>query len=166
MGEYFQPLTMIDDSDNAILAWQNSPALSITTEIESEPEPPYETNFEELQENMSHTYLLDFIATKSDCVKMNLGTIEELKNIKAFKGLILEMVKEWLEIFRVTQDVFVWTYKDLRGVLPKICQHRIVLESHAKPICQRQYHMNPKYSLLVKEEIAKLLECGLIPHVK
>ena len=84
---------------------------------------------------MSHTYLLDFIATKSDCVKMNLGAIKELKNIKAFKGLILEMVEEWLEIFRNTQDVFAWTYKDLKKAPPKICQHRIVLESHTKPIC-------------------------------
>jgi hypothetical protein len=48
MGEYFQPLTMVDDSDSAILAWQNSLVLNITTEIESEQEPPYETDSEEL----------------------------------------------------------------------------------------------------------------------
>jgi hypothetical protein len=162
MGEYFQSLTMVDDSDNAIFAWQNSPVLNITTEIESEQEPPYETDSEELQENISHTYLPDFKATKSDGIDMNLGTNEEPKNIKVFKGLIPEMVKEWLEFFRDTQDVFTWTYKDLRGVPPKICQHKIVLEPNAKSICQRQYSMNPKYSLMVKKEIDKLLKCGFI----
>ena len=68
MEEYFQPLTMVDDF-----------------EIESDQEPSYETNYEELQENMSHTSLPDFKATKSDCMDMNLGTIEEPKNIKVFK---------------------------------------------------------------------------------
>ena len=85
MEEYFQPLTMVDDFDNAILAWKNSPILNITVEIESDQEPSYETNYEELQENMSHTSLPDFKATKSDCMDMNLGTIEEPKNIKVFK---------------------------------------------------------------------------------
>ena len=79
MGEYFQPVIMVDDSDNAILAWQNSPVLNITIEIESNQEPPYETNSEELQENMSHTYLPDVKATKSDCIDMNLGTTKEPK---------------------------------------------------------------------------------------
>jgi hypothetical protein len=51
---------------------------------------------------------------------------------------------------------------DLRGVPSEIYQHRIILESNAKPIRQRQYRMNPKYSLMVKEEIDKLLECGFI----
>jgi hypothetical protein len=162
MGEYFQPLTMVDDSDNAILAWQNSPVLNITAEIESDQEPPYETDSEELQENMSHTYLPDFKTTKSDCIDMNLGTSEEPKNIQVFKGLTPNMAKEWLEFFRDTQDVFAWTYKDLRGVPPEICQHRIILDSNVKPIRQRQYRMNPKYSLMVKEEIDKLLECGFI----
>jgi hypothetical protein len=81
---------------------------------------------------MSHTYLPDFKATKSDCIDMNLGTSEEPKNIKVFKGLTSEMAKEWLEFFRDTQDVFAWTYKDLRGVPSEICQHRIVLEPNAK----------------------------------
>jgi hypothetical protein len=110
---------MADDSDNAILAWQNSPVLNITTEIELEQEPPYETDSKELQENMSHTYFLDFKATKSDCIDMNLETSEEPKNIKVFKSLTSEMAKEWLEFFRDTQDVFAWTYKDLRKDLLK-----------------------------------------------
>ena len=33
------------------------------------------------------------------------------------------------------------------------------------PIKQRQYRLNPKYSLLVKEEIDKLLEAGFIYKV-
>ena len=41
-------------------------------------------------------------------------------------------------------------------------EHRIILEPNTKPIRQKQYCINPKYYLLVKEEIDKLLECGFI----
>ena len=53
-------------------------------------------------------------------------------------------------------------YKDLKGIPREVCQHRIILESNTKRVKQRQYRMNPKYSLMVKEEIDKLLECGFI----
>ena len=105
-------------------------AKFITTIMESEPEPPFEIDSKELQENMSHTYLSDFKATKSNRVEMNLETIEEPKSIKVFKGLTPKMVNKWLEFFKDTQDVFAWTYKDLREVPPDICQYRIVLESN------------------------------------
>jgi hypothetical protein len=84
------------------------------------------------------------------------------KNIRVYSSLTTELFKEWLQFFKDTQDVFAWTYKDLKGVPPKICQHQIVLEANAKPVRQRQYRMNPKYSLMVKEETDKLLECGFI----
>ena len=41
----------------------------------------------------------------------------------------------------------------------------IVLDEGVAPVRQRQYRMNPKYSLLVKEEIDKLLEAGFIYKV-
>ena len=50
----------------------------------------------------------------------------------------------------------------MRGVAPEICQHKIILEEGTTPVRQRQYTMNPKYSLLVKEEVDKLLEVGII----
>ena len=59
-------------------------------------------------------------------------------------------------------DVFAWTYKDLKGIPPNVCEHLIILEPNTKPVRQRQYRMNPKYSLLIKKEIDKLLKCGFI----
>lgn len=50
----------------------------------------------------------------------------------------------------------------MRGVPPEICEHKIILEEIATPVRQRQYIMNPKYPLLVKEEIDKLLEADII----
>jgi hypothetical protein len=40
------------------------------------------------------------------------------------------------------------------------------LKENAKPVRQRQYRLNPKYSLKVKEELDKLLDAGFIYPVK
>jgi hypothetical protein len=50
----------------------------------------------------------------------------------------------------------------LKGVPPDIYEHQIILKDNVKPIRQRPYRLNPKYSLMVQEEIKKLLECGFI----
>ena len=41
-------------------------------------------------------------------------------------------------------------------------EHQIDLINGVAPIRQRQYRLNPKYSLMVKEEIDRLLEAGFI----
>jgi hypothetical protein len=161
MGEYISSFRE-EDSDDVILEWENAPIFMVTIEQESEVEPPYQTDSEELTENMSHAHLPSLKPPKSTCVDMNLGTEKKPKNIRVYSGLTPEKTQEWLQFFKDTQEVFAWTYKDLQGVPPDICQHQIVLEASAKPVRQRQYRMNHKYSLMVKEEIDKLLECGFI----
>ena len=138
LGEYIGPLNE-EDSDVAILNWENSPVYGISVEPEFEVKPPYQTDFDELIENLSHASLSKLRTSKSTCMDMNLGTHKDPKNIRIYSGLSSELLKEWLQFFKDTQDVFAWTYKDLKGVPPKICQYQIVLESNAKSVKQRQY---------------------------
>jgi len=73
--------------------------------------------------------------------------------------------KYWEGFFKRHKSSFAWSYHDLKGVPLEICKHNIILEPDAKPMRQRQYRMNPKYSLMVKEEIDKLIACGFIFEV-
>ena len=61
-GEYFMSKNQIEDSDDEILAWKNAPVFNITSEVEveSEPEPPYISESDEMNENLSHSYLPKF----------------------------------------------------------------------------------------------------------
>ena len=59
-------------------------------------------------------------------------------------------------------DVFAWSPLDLTGISPNLGEHRIDLVEGAVPVRQRQYQLNPKYSLMVKEDIDQLLEAGFI----
>ena len=55
-----------------------------------------------------------------------------------------------------------WTPSDLTEVPPKLGDHLIDLMDGSIPVRQRQYWLNPKYSLMVKEKIDRLLEAGFI----
>ena len=48
----------------------------------------------------------------------NLGSEDEPKTIRINKNLSADFKKQ-------AKDVFAWEYKDLKGVDPKVCQHRI-----------------------------------------
>jgi len=96
---------------------------------------------------------------------MNLGTEEVPQIINIYSKMTKGEFKYWKGFFKRHKSYFSWTYKDLKDVPPDICEHKIILEPDAKPIRQRQYRMNPKYSLMVKKEIDKLLACGFIFEV-
>ena len=58
--------------------------------------------------------------------------------------------------------VFAWTYKDLKGIKPELCQHYIDLEPEARLVCQQPRRTNPVYEKLVKAELTKLVDVGFI----
>ncbi|MCO5551829.1 hypothetical protein L7F22_005332 [Adiantum nelumboides] len=64
------------------------------------------------------------------------------------------------------KDVFAWSYKDLKGVDPSICQHTIPLKRDAKPSKQRPYTYNETFARKIKEEIDKLKEGEFIYEIE
>jgi hypothetical protein len=64
------------------------------------------------------------------------------------------------------KDIFAWSNTDLTRIAPEYGEHRIDLKEGSAPISQRQYCLNPKYFLKVKEELEKLLEAGFIYPLK
>ena len=70
--------------------------------------------------------------------------------------------KEYVALLYNNHDNFAWTHMDLKGVSPELVEHRIDLVEGAVPVRTRQYRLNPKYSLMVKQELEKLLEAGVI----
>jgi len=64
------------------------------------------------------------------------------------------------------KDVFAWTYKDLKGIPPKLAQHKIELDNIIPPAHQARYRLNPKYVTTFKQDIDKLLAIGLIQFLE
>jgi hypothetical protein len=55
------------------------------------------------------------------------------------------------------KDLFAWTYKDLKGIPPKLAQHYIDLDTLIPLAHQTKYIMNPNYVVVVKQYINKQL---------
>ena len=70
--------------------------------------------------------------------------------------------EDYVKLLKEFSDVFAWNPTDLQGIPADLGEHYIDLVDGAVPIRQRQYRLNPKYSLMVKEEIDRLLETGFI----
>ena len=161
-GEYLITQEDVTDSDHALAKWMNN-VYSVTQESE------LETTSNPLEEDgqVTDTLQLPEHLNKDTCQNLNLGDDEHIQNIRLYKGITKLELKYWSDFFIRNKRVFAWTYKDLRGIPPDVCEHKIVLEDNAVPIRQRQHRLNPKYSLMVKEELDKLLEAGFIypvPH--
>ncbi|KAJ4717067.1 Retrovirus-related Pol polyprotein [Melia azedarach] len=55
-----------------------------------------------------------------------------------------------------------WTIADIKGISPLICTHKIYLEDNAKPSRQMQRRLNPNMKDVVRNEVLKLLDVGII----
>ncbi len=64
------------------------------------------------------------------------------------------------------QEIFVWTYKDLKGIPPKIVQHQIEFDTSIPPTHQARYRLNLNYVAIVKHGINKLFATSFITHIE
>nr|GEZ68256.1 reverse transcriptase domain-containing protein [Tanacetum cinerariifolium] len=55
-----------------------------------------------------------------------------------------------------------WKLSDIQGINPEFCTHRILMEEDYKPAVQHQRRVNLKIHDVVKKEVVKLLDVGLI----
>nr|GEW76512.1 reverse transcriptase domain-containing protein [Tanacetum cinerariifolium] len=55
-----------------------------------------------------------------------------------------------------------WKLTDIRGIDPEFCSHKILLEEDFSPKVQSQRRVNPKIHDVIKKEVEKLLDAGLI----
>ena len=67
-----------------------------------------------------------------------------------------------LETLRKHRKAIGYTLDDLKGISPILCQHTINLEPDAKPVVDHQRWLNPRMKEVVRSEILKLLEAGII----
>ena len=55
-----------------------------------------------------------------------------------------------------------WKISDLKGINPSICTHHIYLEEESKAVRQPQWRLNPHLQEVVRVEVLKLLQAGII----
>ncbi|KAM1881688.1 hypothetical protein ACFX13_003264 [Malus domestica] len=90
-----------------------------------------------------------------------LGDEETLPVIVSSSLTALEEEK-LIRVLKEHKTTIGWTLADIKGISPTTCMHRIFLEEGAKPTREAQRRLNPPMMEVVKKEIIKLLDCGVI----
>ncbi|GJS82184.1 reverse transcriptase domain-containing protein [Tanacetum coccineum] len=67
-----------------------------------------------------------------------------------------------IKVLKSHKHAIAWKISDIKGIDPQFCTHKILMEENAKPAVQHQRRVNPKIHEVIKQEVIKLLDAGLI----
>ena len=67
-----------------------------------------------------------------------------------------------LHLLKKNKQALGWKISDLKGINPSICTHHIYLEEESKAVRQPQRRLNPHLQEVVRVEVLKLLQAGII----
>ncbi|XP_071923253.1 uncharacterized protein [Coffea arabica] len=73
-----------------------------------------------------------------------------------------EQCAKLLRVLRRCKKAIGWTISDIKGISPSICMHRILLEDNCKPVVETQRRLNPNMKEVVRNEILKWLDAGIV----
>ncbi|GJY24650.1 reverse transcriptase domain-containing protein [Tanacetum coccineum] len=96
-------------------------------------------------------------------VFVKVGTVEQITrhNRKNLKDE--DKYRPVSKVLKSHKHAIAWEeFSDIKGIDPQFCTHKILMEENAKPIVQHQRRVNPKIHEVIKQEVIKLLDAGLI----
>nr|GEZ34381.1 reverse transcriptase domain-containing protein [Tanacetum cinerariifolium] len=67
-----------------------------------------------------------------------------------------------INVLKTQKKTIAWKLTDIKGIDPEFCSHKILLEEDYSPKVQSQRRVNPKIHDVIKKEVEKLLDAGLI----
>ncbi|GJU84921.1 reverse transcriptase domain-containing protein [Tanacetum coccineum] len=120
--------------------------LKEVTKAKSSIEEPPELELKDLPSHLEYAYLE--------------GT-DKLPVIIA-KGLKDDEKEALLKVLKSHKRAIAWKITDIKGIDPRFCTHKILMEEDYKPTVQSQRRVNPKIHEVIKKEVIKLLDAGMI----
>ncbi|CAN6712798.1 unnamed protein product [Malus baccata var. baccata] len=87
---------------------------------------------------------------------------EETLPVIVSSSLMAIKEQKLIRVLKKHKTTIRWTLADIKGISPTTCMHRILLDDRAKPTLEAQHRLNPPMMEVVKKEIIKLLDCGVI----
>ncbi|GJX56943.1 reverse transcriptase domain-containing protein [Tanacetum coccineum] len=109
-------------------------------------EPPTHLELKPLPDNLEYVFLeeLYFLPV---IISSQLSTQNKSKLVSVLKK---------------HKEAFAWKTTDISGICPSFCKYKIQLLDDKKPVVQKQRRLNPNIQEVVKKEIVKLLDTGII----
>ncbi|KAL4290245.1 hypothetical protein GQ457_14G018310 [Hibiscus cannabinus] len=109
-------------------------------------EQPPKLELKQLHEQLKYAYL---------------GNNETLPVI-IFSKLQADQEERLIATLRQHKEALGWTIADIKGISPTICMHKILLDDNHKPTVDAQRRLNQAMKDVVRKEILKWLDAGII----
>src|SRR3954464_7112722 len=148
---------IIDEKDSEVLAmmetsfvknsrhnrWEDLRKPSVEG---SKDEQKKGAELKQLPENLKYV----FLDTESKCPAIISSHLEFLQEDKLVK------------VLKKHKSALGWSIEDLKGISPTLCMHKILMEDDHKLVVQPQRRLNPAMNEVVRKEVVKLLDVGMI----
>nr|GEX81356.1 reverse transcriptase domain-containing protein [Tanacetum cinerariifolium] len=145
----------IDDTDFGLVGDIYLLEELLNNDPSSSPLPPKELNVEEIK------------TVKSSIDEPPKLELKELPS--HFEYVFLEgtdklpvIISKELKDEEKSALAIAWKIFDIKGLDPRFCTHKILIEDDFKPTVQHYRRVNPKIHEVIKKEVIKLLNAGLI----
>ncbi|GJU98046.1 hypothetical protein Tco_1327317 [Tanacetum coccineum] len=109
-------------------------------------EPPTDLELKPLPNNLEYVFL-----EEPSFLPVIISSQLSAQN----KGKLVSVLKKH-------KEAFAWKMTDIPGICPSFCKHKIQLLDDKKPVVQKQRRLNLNMQEVVKKEIVKLLDTGII----
>ncbi|GJR96005.1 reverse transcriptase domain-containing protein [Tanacetum coccineum] len=78
------------------------------------------------------------------------------------KDLSMDEKAALIKVLKSRKQAIAWKLSDIKGINLEFCTYKILMEEDYKPAVQHQRWVNPKIHDVIKKEVEKLLNAGLI----
>jgi hypothetical protein len=125
---------------------------------------PHKAKMEELKDESKVKETETKLELKDLPSHLKYAFLEEdgIKPVIISSSLSCKEEKKLIDILKNNKDAIGWTLSDLKGISPSYCMHKIMMEDNFKPVAQPQCRLNPTMKEVVRKEVVKLLEAGMI----
>ncbi|GJR05462.1 reverse transcriptase domain-containing protein [Tanacetum coccineum] len=120
--------------------------LKVCKSAESSIDEPPEVELKDLPPHLEYAFLADNNKLPVIIAK-DLSDDEKTALIKVLKS---------------RKQAIAWKLSNIKGINPEFCSHKILMEDDYEPTVQHQRRVNPKIHDVIKKEVEKLLDAGLI----
>ncbi|GJS48732.1 hypothetical protein Tco_0598853 [Tanacetum coccineum] len=130
----------------------------------SSPLPPKELHFEEIKTIKSSIDDPPELELKDLPSHLEYAFLEGTDKLPVIisKELKDEEKAVLLKVLKSHKRAIAWKISNIKGIDPSFCTHKILMEDDFKLAVQHQRRVNPKIHEVIKKEVIKLLDAGLI----
>ncbi|GKA11683.1 reverse transcriptase domain-containing protein [Tanacetum coccineum] len=158
---------ILSTSPSSLTPFEGEYLLTLERLLNSDPSstlPLKEQNFKELKTIEPYSDELPDLELKDLPPHLEYAFLEGTDKLPVIiaKDLKDEDKIALLKVLRSHKRAIAWKILDIKGIDPKFCTHKILIKDNVKPTVRHQRRVNLKIHEVIKKEVIKLLEAGLI----